>query len=128
MRPSPPPSFHAEFARVAATERELLNSYTAASADFKAGRIDDPAFADIIEREVLEPYTDIRREVEALKARPDADREFLVQVSGFTALRSEGWRLLVEALREQDHEKLRRHEEKMDEAMAIARGLMKQGQ
>lgn len=38
LRPDPPPSFHAEFARVAAAERELLDRYTAASRDFKAGQ------------------------------------------------------------------------------------------
>ena len=94
------------------------------SADFKAGRIDDPVFADIIEREVLTPYADVRRKVEDLKDHPDADGEFLAQLSRFAALRAEGWRLLVDALREHDQEKLRRYEQKMDEAVGVARKLV----
>ena len=62
LRPDPPPSFHAELGRVAAAERKLLNRYAAASADFRAGRIDDPAFADIMERQVLEPYGRIQQD------------------------------------------------------------------
>jgi hypothetical protein len=125
LRPDSPQSFHSEFATVAAQERELLNRYTAASADFKAGLIDDSAFANITEREVLKPYVDVQREVEELKSHPDADTEFLAQVGQFMMLRAEGWGLLVEALREQDREKLRRYEQKMGEAVAIARGLVK---
>lgn len=124
VRPDPPPSFHAELARVAAEERELLNRYKAASVDFEAGRIDDPAFAEIVEREILRPYADVQREIEELKAHPDAEGEFVAQLIRFAALRADGWTLLVEALREQDHEKLRRYEQKSKEAEAIARKLL----
>ena len=53
---------------------------------------------------------------------------FLAQLNRFAAVRTQGWQLLVEALREQDQEKLRRYEQKMDEAVAIARGLLKESQ
>lgn len=89
-------------------------------------RIDDPAFADVIEREVLEPYAEVQRKVADLKMHPDADSEFVAQISRFTALRAEGWRLLIGAQREQDREKLRRYEQKMDEAVAIAGGLLEE--
>lgn len=126
--PGPSAELHAEFSRVAAAERELLNRYTTASADFRAGRIDDPAFVGIVEREILRPYADVQREVEGWKAHPDADGGFVAQLTRFTALRTDGWALLVGALREQDHEKLRRYEQKMHEAVAIAGALLHKGQ
>ena len=52
LRPDPPPSFPAELGRIATTERELLNRYSAAAAQFKAGEIDDVQFADLVERDV----------------------------------------------------------------------------
>lgn len=54
-------------------------------------------FADIIECDVLQPYADVQREIADLKAHPEADSEFVAQISRFTALRAEGWRLLVDA-------------------------------
>lgn len=124
VRPDPPPSFRAEVARVGAAEREILNRYQSAAAQFKAGEIDDPRFAEIVERDVLGPYAGIQREIEGLRAHPHAEPEFLAQVSRFADLRIESWRLLVEALREQDESKLKEHKAKWAEADEMARSFL----
>lgn len=124
VRPDPAPSFRVELARVAAAEREILNRYQSAAARFKAGEIDDARFAMIIEQGVLGPYAGIRREIDGLHSHPDAEPEFLAQVSRFADVRVESWRLLVKALREQDQEKLQQHKRKWAEADAAANRLL----
>lgn len=63
-------------------------------------------------------------EASGLKSHRDADHEFLAQIGHFADLRVESWRLLVEALREQDQEKLQQHEQKWEEADTMAKKLM----
>ena len=124
-QPDPPPSFDAEFGRVAAQERELLNRFKAASARFQAGELPDAEFANMTERELLPADLDVRRAVHELKDHPQADQQAVLGAEVLTVLRIESWQVLLEGLREQKVEKLQEFARKRDEANAFARGVMK---
>ena len=124
----PPPTFHAELARIAQAERDVLNRFQAAGVEFKSGRFDDRRFAEIVERDVLPSYLAVRAELESLSGLPDTDVNLIQRLTEYMRLRESAWGLLIEALREQDTRKLDSHKEKMDAAAAMMRGLLAEHQ
>lgn len=124
--PSAPPDMNSELQGFAEMEKETLDIYNALILKAQRGTVSDTDFAATIERDVLSDWVETRRRIESLIDERVAKRANLLRLVEYMKLREESWKLRVEAIREQDKNKLERADERQAAANEKARALSEQ--
>lgn len=118
--PSAPPDVGGEIERLVDIEKRALAAYNDLVRRSKQGKLSDAEFAKAIDRDVLPPWIDERRTIDAMIDAPHADRASLVRVAQYMTAREEAWQLLSNGLRGNDAEKVRRANQRMADAEKLA--------
>jgi len=88
-----------------AVEYSSVTRWNEALDRIKKGEIEDPAFAEILERDVIAPYKLMHQEVRATKDIPKRLRPLFERLDDYTAARVAAWEMMDAAVHESDHEK-----------------------
>jgi hypothetical protein len=114
-----PDDYLAEYHRLGDVEEKAVNLYNASSKQWTAGKISEEQYADILEKQVLPPWTAEREAMEKLKVSRDiAERHGLLVE--YMKDREQGWELTVNGLRTHDAGKLKEGAGKEAEADRVA--------
>lgn len=112
-------------AKVEAVEHASVTRWNEALGRARAGELTEAELADILERNVLAPYQEMRRDVLATKDIPARLRPVFERLDAYTAARIASWGALDAALRQPDPEKRKpwleayqRHEAEVAERLA----------
>ena len=110
--------------------KEFHEMQTSTAATFNAAlerrqtrQLSDPAFAQIIDGQVLPPWREHQRRLRALRGVPRAQTKWINKVMPYIALRERAWSTLVEALRTNDTAKASEAEALSKKAGALARSF-----
>lgn len=103
-------------ARIADDEAKAHAAWKAIRAS--SGPTWDAAEVERVEREVLPPWSEARRRVEAARSGPDG-RFFPPELEEFFRLREESWVALIEAVRQNDAERFNEHAELFKKAEEV---------
>lgn len=88
-----------------AVEHTSVTRWNEALDRIKKGEIEDPAFAEILERDVIAPYKLMHQEVRATKDIPERLRPLFERLDDYTAARVAAWEMMDAAVHEANHEK-----------------------
>jgi hypothetical protein len=124
---APPPAMDDRLVeQFRAVERAAIASYTEALAEQRANRIDELELAQVIERDVLEPWRAIRARVTATTVPAGRDALYRT-LARYLEARQISWEAYVSSLRAPDEQAARRHldvhRQRNAEAQATAREL-----
>jgi rhomboid protease GluP len=108
-------------------EKKALETYNSAVSRAQRQELNDAAFADFIDREVLPPWRDSRERLAALKQIPAPLQSQIASILEYMRLRQEAWELVVQALREDNDDKARQAAEKQKLADAAAQRISNSG-
>ena len=79
--------------------------------------------ADIVEDDLRPRWRQALGRLNAVKKSPAANAVMLEKMSHYFELRDQSWELLVEAIRQQDGQKMEQYEEKSREADRLAESV-----
>jgi len=88
-----------------AVEHAAVTRWNEALDRVKKDELDDPALADILERDVIAPFKKIRQELRATKSIPERLGPLFERLDDYTAARAAAWDMMDAALRQPDREK-----------------------
>lgn len=118
--PKAPPDVDATVDRILALEGQAFARYDKLSENLSGGTIDRGEFADAVERDVLGRYLQAQQLLAPLLESSVRHKNQITKLDNYLQLRVECWRLLMEAAREDDAEKMRLFHEKTQEANEFA--------
>jgi hypothetical protein len=95
LRPARPPDLVTDFHAV---ERHALTTFNDALARQRANQLDELGLADVVERDVLPPWSALHARV-AATPQTDANRELLAAMTRYLTDRETAWRAFSIALR-----------------------------
>jgi membrane associated rhomboid family serine protease len=91
--------------RVYEVDKQVIRTFNDAAERARLGTLSDADFADVLERDVLPDWRDMRLRFSSLYQVPDAARPHLAAVLKFLNLRQEAWELLALSLRRSEDER-----------------------
>lgn len=117
-----PDDYLAEYQRLSAMEEQDIALVNASAKRFQADEINRLQYADILEKQVLPPWSAEREAMEKLNVSQDqaARKGLLVE---YLTDREQSWQLMVEGLRSADTHKLEQAAQKNAQAENVARRL-----
>jgi rhomboid protease GluP len=123
QHPAPPPNFFEETKAFLDLVPSSLKSFNEMVQKFEHKEISHLKLANWVEKDLLPPWTKVREHFESLTNVPSGRRDLLHQMRSDLILREEGWKLLVEALRTDNQEKVSEFQEKQKQAEQIENRL-----
>jgi len=107
----------------ATMEQKTLTMVNDAAAKVQRQEMNVTEFVDLLEREALSPWRQQRQRFEALSSVPrEMQHEIDARVK-YMQLREDGWNLLMEAVRENNHQKSQQAGEKQKQADELAKKI-----
>jgi hypothetical protein len=97
-------------------EAQALGTHNSLVAKMQRGAINEADFANTIKSDVLPPWSKTRKELEAIRDSPMADKKRLALLIKYMRLREESWHMQVEAIAEEDRSKFYQAQAKWKEA------------
>jgi rhomboid protease GluP len=91
--------------RFDSVDHASVTRWNAAITAAKENTIQEPELAEILEREVIAPYQQMRQELLATRDIPERLRPLMQRLDGFTAARLAAWQQLDASLRQPDKDK-----------------------
>ncbi|MFY9268854.1 MAG: rhomboid family intramembrane serine protease [Candidatus Manganitrophaceae bacterium] len=113
-----------ELERFEAVEKKALGAFNSAVGKAQRQELTDPAFADLLEREVLPEWRATRERLIALKQIPAPLQHHVASILEYMRLREEAWAFFVQALREGSPQKAQQAMEKQKLADAAVEGII----
>ena len=117
-----PDDYFAEYQRLAAIEEKSIDLFNASSKQWQSKQITNQQYADILEKQILPPWSTEREAVEKLKVSHDLTSKNRLMVEYLTD-REQSWRFTVAALRTNDADKFSQAAQKQAEAENVAAQL-----
>jgi len=117
------PKAQSELERFQVVEESALRVYNAAIAKAQRQELTDPAFVEILEREVLPEWKASRERLAALTQLPASLDRHVASILEYMRLREEGWESFTQALREGNPQKAQQAMDKQALADAAAKRL-----
>ena len=114
--PEAPPDFIAEMRHFADVEHQVIQTNNRLAERLNEGTLSGHEFADLLEEDVLIPWTELRKRTDLLSQSPHVDHEYLTRLLEYTELREQSWRLRIEGIRENDWQKIERANQASDAA------------
>ena len=111
-----------ELNRMEVTESISLKVYNDSLGKWKAHKLSDQQFADVLDKQLLPDWRAERDAVAKLQRLPADQRKLVESIVKYMTTREEGWTLLAEGLREDDRTKLDRSLRKDREADQLLSG------
>ena len=93
--------------RFDAVEGQVIDATNAAVADWRGAKLDDEAFANRLERDVLSPWRAARESLAKLRGLPKLEQAFVTDLLRLADQRTAAWELLAAGARAHDGEKVR---------------------
>ncbi len=109
--------------KMVVTERTLLDRYDELISQSEQKKMSESDTAARIDRDVLTPWRELRREMVAAENSPLVNRQIFSKLTQYLRMREESFELLVEGLRERDAGKMQRHRQQWDAADQLANQL-----
>jgi hypothetical protein len=91
-----------------ATERTCIAAFNDALEKQRTNAVDELGLAEIVERDVLAPWREMRARVTAAKV-PQADAELYAALRSYVETREQAWQEFIAALRSHSDEQARPH-------------------
>ena len=90
-----------------AVERQVIDATNTAVAEWRAAKLDDEAFANRLEKDVLSPWRAARESIAKLRGLPKLQQAFVTDLLRFADQRTAAWELLATGARAHDGEKVK---------------------
>jgi rhomboid protease GluP len=113
-----------EFVSFGETESRLFAKFNKAVNQYKAGQIVEGQLAETIERQVLPEWVTAVERLEAVKDFPEGYAPLISKLMTYTRLRRQGLELLVEAIRSNDAQKMKKSQEMNQAAESVVRQIL----
>ena len=102
QHPAPPPDLFKELTIYDEIVPPTLNKFNLAAAKFDKREMTAPQLVEFVRQEILPPWIQVRTHVDTLTNIPSGRRELMHQIRQQLLLREEAWKLMVEALEQND--------------------------
>jgi rhomboid protease GluP len=103
--------------------QEAIARYNAAAQDMKADKISEGELADIVEQSVLPTWRKAHLQLQQLRESPMVRQEVADSLDRYMTLLEESWQALVQAIRQNDPDKMAEHQRKWKQAEGFVEGL-----
>jgi rhomboid protease GluP len=119
VRTAPLDDFGPERVRLAATQQRVLAIYGASLEKWKAKEMSDREFAEVVEQQLLPPWSAERTALLALSHLPAEQKRTAHVIGEFMEAQGDGWTLMAQGLRKDDTALIARAVERMAEAKQL---------
>lgn len=118
-----PDDFDAEVKRMANMEDKAIDLFQSSMKNWKANQLTDQQFEDVLEKQIIPPWRAEREAMQKLKHLSKEQTPVAETLLQYMTAREDGWEFLVDGVRTNDTDKIKKYNEKSDEAERLARSL-----